>query len=169
MSAVRHLLGGPLLCFLACTGEGTPRPGAPSLSGTPVTLTRFRAESFAYAFNSGITAAMTLVVRDPVAWSQLWESIHAFEDSAPPLPEVDFSREMVVAVGLGNRSSGGYDVLLARAVGDESGLRIEVVETRPGQGCATTLAMTQPVDLARTPRREGPVQFITTQRVRACS
>ena len=145
-----------------------PGPGSPGLSGTAVTLTRFRTDSYAFAFNSGITSPLNVVVRDPAAWSELWQNIHAPMTPAPPLPVVDFSREMIIAAGLGNRLSGGYDVLLARAAEDASGLQIEVIETSPGPGCATTQALTQPVDLARTPRRDGPVRFVTTRRVNHC-
>jgi hypothetical protein len=111
---------------------------------------------------------MNVVVRDQAAWSELWHTIHAPMTPVPPLPMVDFGQEMVVAAGVGNRSSGGYDVLMGGAAEDASGLQIEVIETSPGPGCVTTQALTQPVDLARTPRRDGPVRFVTTRRINHC-
>jgi hypothetical protein len=170
MTRFHRLLAAPLLCLLACQGGELPAPGpgSPRLSGTPVTLTRFGTDSYAFAFNSGITSPLNAVVRDPAAWSALWQNIHAPMTPVPPLPAVDFSQEMVVAAGLGNRSTGGYDVLLAHAAEDATGLQIEVIETSPGPGCATSQALTQPVDLARTARRDGPVRFVTTQRVNHC-
>ncbi len=168
----RHLhLLLPVVTLLACQGGELPAPG-PGTPGTragnAVPLTRFRDDSFAYSLSSGVTSAQQLVIRDPVAWSSLWQQIHATETPVPPLPDVDFAREMIVAASLGTRSSGGYDVLLAGAVEDSTGLEISVTETSPGSTCVTTQALTQPIDLARTARRDGPVRFTTSRRVAAC-
>jgi hypothetical protein len=160
-----------LLGLLACQG-GDPPASAPgslgTLTGTAVTLTRFGGDSVAYTSYSGVTAPLTVVIRDPVAWSELWQEIHATTIPVPLLPAVDFTQEMIVVAALGTRATGGYDILLAQAAEDASGLQVEVVETSPGPGCVTTQALTQPVDLARTPRRDGSVRFVMTQRVSRC-
>jgi len=86
----------------------------------------------------------------------------------PSLPEVDFAQEMIVAAALGTRASGGYNVLLTRAIEDSTGVQVSVLETSPGANCATTLALTQPIDLGRLERRDGPVRFVVTQQVERC-
>jgi len=171
MTPRHYRLAFPILCLLACQDGETSDPGQGSpgtLSGTAVPITRFTSDSFAYTFNSGITSRKEVVIRDQAAWSELWQNIHATMTPAPPLPEVDFGQEMVLAAALGNRSGGGYDVVIAQAAEDAAGLHVEVAQTSPGAGCATTQALTQPVDLARVQRHEGPVEFVETQRVVHC-
>lgn len=171
MTPHHRLLAAPIFCLLACQGGGTSAPGPGdrgTLPGAAVPLTRFSDDSFAYTFYSGITSRQAFVIRDQAAWSELWQNIHATTTPAPPLPEVDFSQEMVLAAALGTRSSGGYDVVLGDAAEDAAGLHVEVTESSPGAGCATTQALTQPVDLARMQRHDGPVQFVETRRVVPC-
>jgi len=144
----------------------------PGLSNPPVnasvTLTRFRTDSIAFALNSGVNATEHLVIRDAAAWSALWQNIHATTDPIPPLPDVDFGQEMIVAAALGTRTSGGYNVLLTQAIEDGGGVEVQVLETSPGATCITTQALTQPIDLARVTRREGSVHFQVMQHVERC-
>lgn len=155
-----------LACLLACQGAG----GSAGISGspTPLTLTRFRTDSVAFAQYSGMTAAQNLVVRDAAAWNNLWQRIHAGLIPLPPRPDVDFSQDMVVAAAMGTRSTGGYDVLLTGASEDGGGVEIRALEVSPGAQCGVTTALTQPVDLARMPRRDEPVRFVVSQQVRSC-
>jgi hypothetical protein len=164
------LLAVSLLGLLACQ-EGTLAPESArtgTLTGTPLALTRFSGDSMAYAAYSGVRAPSNMVIRDATAWSELWQNIHALTEPVPPLPNVDFSEEMIVAVALGTRPTGGFNVFLADAAESSDVVQIEVIETRPGSDCITTQALTQPVDLARVARRDAPVQFVIVQLVQTC-
>lgn len=161
-----------LLSLAACAGGDTPAPDDGPIApfdGTPIQLTRFRADSFAYAFFSGLRTPEHFIIRDAAAWEDLWQRIHATMTPAPDLPSVDFGREMVVASALGNRNSGGYDVLFTGASEEGGTVRVGVTESSPGTTCATTSALTQPVDLATMPLKDGPVEFVVTRRVHQCS
>jgi hypothetical protein len=54
---------------------------------------------------------------------------------------------VVIAVASGERSSGGHDIEVREVTRAGGQLRISVLETYPGQGCMTTAALTQPVDV----------------------
>jgi hypothetical protein len=167
-----HLAGSPalsLVAVLACRNGATPSADQ-GLSQPPASLalTRFRSDSVAFAQYSGVRSPATLVVRDAAAWAQLWEEIHATVEPKPDLPAIDFGQEMIVAAAMGSRNSGGYNILLTKASEGTEGVEIEVLETSPGAGCAVTLALTQPIDLARVERRYGPVRFVVRQQVRDC-
>lgn len=166
------LFAVPLLWLVACRGADVPSldPGLinpPAVA--PLTLTRLRTDSIAFALYSGVRAPENLVVRDAAAWSALWQNIHATTDPMPPLPDVDFGQEMIVAAALGTRNSGGYNVLLTQANEDSGGVEIQVLETSPGADCFTTQALTQPIDLGRIERRDGPVRFAVTRHIKRCS
>ncbi len=66
---------------------------------------------------------------------------------------------MVLAVGLGDRPSGCYDVAIARVGSVDGALVVDATETTPGPGCICTAAMTHPFFAAAVPRSEAPVRF----------
>ncbi len=96
--------------------------------------------------SSSIRGSRRLVIRDPATWSQFWSEL-----GAGVRPDVDFSRDLVIAVASGERSTGGHDIQVRSVARVGGGLRIEVLETSPGAGCITTAALTQPVDVVVVP------------------
>ena len=96
--------------------------------------------------SSGIKGSRQLVIRDPATWSQFWSEL-----GAGVRPEVDFSRDLVIAVASGERSSGGHDIEVQRVTRSGGELRIEVLRTSPDSSCMTTAALTQPVDVVMVP------------------
>jgi hypothetical protein len=108
---------------------------------------------------SAFTEPSRLVVRDEAAWGEAWAAIHGPVSDPPPLPAVDFAREMILVAALGPRSSGGYTVTFSAVAPAGDGLRATVQETAPGAGCVTATVITSPVVAVRVPRVEGAVQF----------
>ena len=137
--------------------------------GPNIPIVRLRAEPYSFEFSSGLNTPARLVVRDPVAWQSLWTQLYERRSPVPPVPAVDFSREMLVVAALGVRSSGGYVILIDGASGEGSNVTVAVRSISPGQGCAVTGALTQPVDIARLPRRDGDVRFLERSEVRECN
>ena len=86
----------------------------------------------------------------------------------PALPDVDFAREMVVVAALGERRSGGYAIVLDSATGRGGTLVVHLRTRSPDARCAVTGALTQPVDAARLPRHDGPVEFRERAEVVRC-
>lgn len=137
--------------------------------GDPVPIVRLRAEPYSFAFNSGLDQPGRTVVRDPGTWQALWAQIYSRYTPVPPIPAIDFSREMLVVVALGSRSSGGYGILVDGAhEAQNAGLVVTVRSISPGPKCGVTAAFTQPVDIARVARRDGDVSFFERSEVHTC-
>jgi hypothetical protein len=130
-------------------------PLAPTISGQRTSFT-----------TSGVMDQLRLVVRDRDTWVQVWNRINSRPDS-PPLPEIDFTREMLVVAAMGWRPSSGYQIVIDTACLYEQYPRLEVVvrsidNTRcPGLGVFTVV--TAPVDVVRLPRTERPVILRETE------
>jgi hypothetical protein len=103
---------------------------------------------------------LRLVVRDRDTWVQVWNRIN-LPSKSPPLPEIDFTREMLVVAAMGWRPSSGYRIVMDKAYLYESYPRLEVVvrsidNTKcPGLGHFTTI--TSPIDIVRLARTDHPV------------
>ena len=91
---------------------------------------------------SGIGTPIRKVIRDDSTYARLWEALGAGQR-----PAVDFSRDVVIAVGAGQQPSGGYTIAVQRVAHAGAAMTVEVVATVPGPGCWTTQQLTQPVDV----------------------
>ena len=114
--------------------------------------------------SSGIRGSRRLVIRDPETWSRFWSEL-----GAGVQPQVDFGRNLVIAVASGERSSGGHDIAVQKVSRSGGELRIEVLETSPGPECVTTAALSQPVDVVMVPSAGVTGwSFIDRAAIRAC-
>ena len=104
---------------------------------------------------SDLSTARQATVTDRDAWVTLWRA-HA---PARPLPEVDFAREMVVAVFLGTRPTAGFGVEIVGVRGEVGALVVQYRETRPSRDALTAQVLTAPYHLAAIPKRPGTVTF----------
>ena len=111
------------------------------------------------SWNSGIAEPFETRIRDQAAWEQFWMNLHSIDIPTPSLPEIDFTENMVIGVGLGNKPSGGYSVEIKDIIIKDDKLVINAVEQQPGQNCGTTMAITQPYHLVTVEQSDLPVQF----------
>jgi hypothetical protein len=117
-----------------------PAPSAPDANPAPGTDVQMR--RIGRWVSSGITGARRLVILDPATWAHFWSEL-----GAGVRPQVDFGNDLVIAVAAGERTTGGHDIEVRRVTRVGNELRIEVLETYPSEGCVTTQAKTQPVDV----------------------
>lgn len=80
---------------------------------------------------------------------QVWNAAQGAMLTPPPLPEVFWDRETVLALFMGSRSSGGYSISLVgmSQLGNEIFADIRITE--PAPGAITTQALTSPWQLVR--------------------
>jgi hypothetical protein len=108
-----------------------------------------------------------LVIRDRRALESAWTLLFNHVQGEP-LPAVDFTRETVLLVALGRRSSGGHAVQVDAVTRSGDGAVVRYVATSPGPGCMATQSLTSPADLVRTPRIAGAVRFERREIVQPC-
>jgi hypothetical protein len=158
-----------LLATQESTDRGTPvpvSPLAPKVSGQRVP----------FMTGCGIWDQLRLVIRDRDAWVDVWRRIHRHDPyrgpnpEPPPLPEIDFSREMLVVASMGRRPSSAYAIIVDGAYAYERDYRLEIavrsVENR--KGCFAAGVMTAPIDIVRLPKTDRSVIFRETEVVPDC-
>jgi protease stability complex PrcB-like protein len=97
---------------------------------------------------SNIENARQVLVRTDAELRQLWQQ-HAPQR---PMPKVDFSREMVVAVFMGSRPNAGFSTAVVSATEGGGALVIRYTETRPASGSLTAQVLTFPYHLVAIPK-----------------
>jgi len=110
---------------------------------------------------SGLKERLRTVIRTREAWVEMWKRIYnANPDEAMALlPEVDFSREMLIVAALGARPTGGYGIIVDSACEREKELQIVVRSLSRVKCGAVTQSLTQPLDIVRLPKSKLPVVF----------
>lgn len=130
-----------VLISVACespTGPGDPLPVTRILQG---------------AFSSAETS-QRLVVRSETELTAAWTTMFRNFSDPPPLPSVDFSREMVIIALAGSKPSGGYCILVQAAAAKTGRAEITVRSIGPNPSSALLPVITNPYDVVRVPRRE---------------
>ncbi len=92
----------------------------------------------------GFDKPQYLLVNSQDQLTNLWYKAYGSQLTVPPVPSIDFSRETVLAVFDGQKSTGGYG-LQVRSVTVENGeLYVDLVKQQPQQGQVTTQSLTSP-------------------------
>jgi VWFA-related protein len=135
-------------------GSQLPAPSAPAQSASPggaaVPMTTISSDQM-----SGVDAARQVVAKTAAEFEALWRQ-HA---PGRPAPAIDFTKNMVVAVFLGSRPSGGFQVQITDVRRDGDGLLVTWAERAPGRDQMSAQVMTAPSQLVTVPRFDGPVRF----------
>lgn len=162
---VRHLVlamvaAGTAACS-STLGPGAPRELLP--------ITRFAPTNSDFSSFSGIRTPRHAVVRDSTTWRTTWQQINQPFFPQPPLPTVDFNREMVLLAAMGTEPSGGYELLIESATRDTTGIDVQLRRVSPGAGCPVSAVLTQPLDLVRVPFSDQPVRFSERAETTSCN
>jgi hypothetical protein len=100
------------------------------------------------------------VARTPAQWETLWRG-HARER---PLPDVDFDKEIVVAVFSGSRPTAGYAVEIAGVKAGGGVTVVQYYESQPRPGMVTAQVITTPFHIVAIPRPPGELIFEKVER-----
>lgn len=113
-----------------------------------------------------VTERKNYAVYDEEEYARLWAM--AYGDDAPPRPEVDFSKDYVIGVFAGVRSSGGYDIAVTQVADSSSARTVSIALTMPGEGCVTSQAFTSPFEIVRVAASSLELVRDETERTAAC-
>jgi hypothetical protein len=108
------------------------------------------------------TDSVRLAVRDITTWQQVWAQATSTQASPPPLPSVDFAREMVLVAAAGQMHPG--DQIRIDSAGVRAGVFVAIVRTITA--CRQFPAAAYPLDIVRVEKTDREVTW-TERRERA--
>jgi len=115
---------------------------------------------------SGLANPTQQVVGDRASWESLWAQVWT-GDQAPPLPQVDFVLNSVLAVGLGRRAGLGYSVQVDSVVVHTTHAVLYATELSPAGGCSAPGA-SSPIHLVHMPGHPPVTDWRITSSRRDC-
>jgi len=110
----------------------------------------------------GISHRARLVIRDRAEFDELWQQITRQASNKPPLPEVDFSREMVIVAAMGQQRD-PYEIIIESACEVDNQLEVLVRTTKFDWCGAIVGLLPESVDIVRLPKTDLPVVFRETE------
>jgi hypothetical protein len=136
-----------------------------------IPVTSFSKQGFLQNFSdfSGLREPELLVVRDSASWRQTWTRVNQPFIPQPPLPPIDFTREMVIVAAMGTQPTSASGIRIDAALSDGSRLRVEIQRRESANTCRTQSVKSQPVDIVRLPASNLPVQFVERTTIPDCS
>lgn len=110
-------------------------------------------------YHSGVTSSAYHAIYDNETWTSTWNQHMQFMVDPPPPPIVDFSKYTIVAVFMGEVSTGGYAINVYDVVDTGSSILVKVEKTQPGPRTIVTQALTQPYHIIQIAKTDKPVFF----------
>lgn len=128
------------------SGESKPPPTNPP--DTPVSSVKW--SKLTSGQQSRMEKKSMMVITNKTKFDELWTI--AFENnSAPAKPQVDFTKNSLVVLFLGEMTTGGHSIeLLSIKPSTSRGYLISVRHTKPGANCLRTMAIEYPFFFALT-------------------
>jgi len=111
----------------------------------------------------GVSDRRFVVVKDEIEWKELWGEINGNVLPLPPLPEIDFSRQVLAAVFQGLKRSGGYSISVEAIIETGDRVTVSVREQEPGPQNLVTMALSSPWEVVAFPLPQKPVLFTSIQ------
>jgi hypothetical protein len=148
----------PLVAGLFMLVSPTALPGYSQRRATlAAPLKTFEADSLQHLLSetySGLYHSFRAVLQDSSNYRDVWDRATLEHRKLPP---VDFSRNMVIVVAMGTRSSTQHRIRIQSVKAAGPTLQVRVLLVSPGPGCIVGNAETYPVDIVRVPRDDRAV------------
>ncbi len=104
---------------------------------------------------SGVREPLQIVIRSQAEWDALWKRHVSIETNPPPPPAIDFNKQIVIGVFLGEKPTGGYDVEIIRAEQSDGELVLHYREKSPLPGTIAIQSLTQPFHIIQVVRDDS--------------
>jgi hypothetical protein len=93
---------------------------------------------------TGVEQAEYVLISNEDQLLNFWNRAYGSQLSVPPLPNVDFRRETIVAAFIGSKPTGGYGLGVDEVTLEGNDAYIDLTETAPAADAITTQALTSP-------------------------
>ena len=112
-------------------------------------------QTIAKGYRSGVRESLQVVASNRAEWDALWKRHVSIETNPAPTPAINFDKEIVIGVFLGEKPTGGYDVEIIRVEQTDGALVLHYREKSPLPGSIAIQALTQPFHIIQVVRDDN--------------
>ncbi|MGD9386304.1 MAG: protease complex subunit PrcB family protein [Thioalkalispiraceae bacterium] len=107
--------------------------------------------------SSGLTREKFLTFRSIIDFAEFW-NVHSRGNLAS-IPKINFETQMVLAVFMGEKRTGGYAIRVEKIIEQEKRLRVGILVITPDADSARTMMISQPYHIVVLPKINKPVEY----------
>ena len=111
---------------------------------------------------SGVKKPAQKVIDNLESWKKVWREVHQAVSPKPKLPKVDFEKQVVLAVFMGEKNMGGYRIQIQGMKDAGKKIEVSVKTTSPPQDGFSIQVLTQPYEFLIAEKPAKPVKFVVT-------
>jgi len=112
---------------------------------------------------SGFTDAKQEVIKTKADWEKTWAKLSARGSDRDKLPQVDFTKEMVVLVAMGQKRTGGYSIEVTKVETFGDKLKIHIKRREPPPDAFTLQVITSPFHAVAARKNDLKPEFVETK------
>jgi hypothetical protein len=112
-------------------------------------------QTIAKGYRSGVRESLQIVARNQAEWDGLWKRHVSIETNPAPTPGINFDKQIVVGLFLGEKTTGGHHVEIIRVEQSDGVFVIFYREKSPLPGTIVTQALTQPFHIIQLIRDDN--------------
>lgn len=116
-------------------------------------------ETLAEDFYGGMTDSKFIVIKEETTLNEIYKLINKSKLPGIKIPIINFEKETVLVLFLGEKSSGGYSIAVEHIISDNDKLNVGYKITSPKPGEMVTTVMTQPYCIIKIPKTLKEVVF----------
>ncbi len=116
-------------------------------------------ETISEGYYSGHKNVINYVVDDKEKLVEIWNLTMETRKPFPSMPEIDFSKNTVIAVFMGEFATGGYAIEIKDIIEYKDKVTVFVNKTFPEPGSPVTQALSQPYHIVKTKKIYKPIIF----------
>ena len=110
-----------------------------------------------------------MLAKSQAEFDAVWREAFESMDMPPKKPSIDFSVNWVIAVFLGEKNKGGYEIDIQAISKTSESIVITIKEIKPGPNCLSSMSIEYPYLLASIPRQPTEkVDFKSVEAIRNC-
>jgi len=116
-------------------------------------------DSIAHGFFCSIDVKKQVVLQKDSEYQKLWDEVYMNLDQMPRIPDVDLNKFTVIAVFMGIKNTGGYDIKIEKIKSKGDKLLVNVTESSPGTNCMVTDAISKPYEFVKIKKTDKEIEF----------
>lgn len=109
--------------------------------------------------HGGPVKPQIIVAKEASITEEFYAQINKARKPGFAIPEIDYTKEMLIMVCMGEKNTGGYGSSIYSVVDKGSYVEITIKDTTPEKGAMTTMVITQPFYIAKLPTTNKRIVF----------
>ncbi len=116
-------------------------------------------ETLAEDFYGGMTDSKFIVIKEETTLNEIYKLINKSKSPGIKIPIINFEKETVLVLFLGEKSSGGYSISVEQILDENEKVTVKYKVTLPKLGEMVTTVMTQPYCIIKIPITSKEIIF----------